>query len=226
VGKRRNREKRKERRREAEKLWPTVGQVLPLDLMQWYCRRPSSSNLLVQAYIIIACIYYYSATNLVVAQEAQVENPCLICPYGATAGDDYAPYASEDPITCKELIDNAKLFETGSLWCAQYEEAGLNYCCPTTPENPCILCPNGITVADDYDPYNDGYTCSDWLDPYANFDAGTDTCTVGWGALDIKSHCCPTVANNPCKICPDGASEEIFPYFNDKRTCKEFIEAD
>jgi hypothetical protein len=196
--------------------------------MQWYCRRPSSLPPLVQAFIIIACQYYHSATNLVVAQGAEVENPCLICPYGATAGDDYAPYASEDPITCKELIDNAKLFETGSLWCAQYEEAGLNYCCPTTPDDPCTLCPNGITVADDYDPYNDGYTCSDWLDPYANFDAGTDTCTVGWGALDIKSHCCPTVANNPCKICPDGATsgEEIFPYFNDKRTCKEFIEAD
>ena len=95
---------RKEKERGAEEgsreAWPTVGQVLPLDLMQWYCRRPSSSlSLLVHSVIIIACQYYYSATNLVVAQEAQVENPCLICPYGATAGDDYAPYASEDPIT-------------------------------------------------------------------------------------------------------------------------------
>jgi len=108
--------------------------------MQWYCRRPSTSlSLLVQAVIIIACQYYYSATNLVVAQEAQVENPCLICPSGATTegddygvGDDYAPYLT-DPITCKEIIDNAKLFETGSFWCARYEFAGLD-CCPTNKQ--------------------------------------------------------------------------------------------
>ena len=92
--------------------------------MQWYCRRPSSSlPLLVQAVIIIAC-QYNSATNLVVAQEAQVENPCLICPDGVTEGIDYAPWALfGDPITCKELINNAKLFETGTLWCALYEGA-------------------------------------------------------------------------------------------------------
>jgi hypothetical protein len=178
----------------------------------------------VQAVIIIAC-QYYSATNLAVAQEAQVENPCLICPDGATAGDDYVPYASKDPITCKELIDNATLFETGSLWCARFGEAGV-YCCTTTPENPCTLCPNGITVADDYEPYNDGDTCSDKLDYYADFDAMSDICTIFWGA-EIESLCCPTVANNPCIICPDGATagEEIVPYVNDTRTCKDIIEA-
>jgi hypothetical protein len=141
--------------------------------------------------------------------------------------DDYAPYASKDPITCKELIDNAKLFEKGSLWCNHYEVVGL-YCCPTTPDDPCILCPNGITVADDYEPYNDGNTCSVLLDYYAaNFDAESDRCTVGWGA-SIKSHCCPTVANNPCTICPDGVTvgKEIVPYTSDKRTCEDIIEAD
>ena len=182
--------------------------VLPLlvVVMQWYCRRPTLSTI-VQAVIIIAC-QYYSATNLAVAQEAQVENPCLICPDGATAGDDYVPYASREPITCKELIDNATLFETGSLWCSEYEESAGLYCCPTTPDDPCTLCPNGITVADDYDPYNDGNTCSDKLDFYAYYDAKSDTCTVGPGAY-IESHCCPTEANNPCIICPGGAVEPI-----------------
>jgi hypothetical protein len=152
------------------------------------CRRPSSLPLLVQAYGIIACLYYHSATlpvPVVVAQEAEVENPCLICPYGATRENDYVPYASKedpDPITCKEIIDNAKLFETGSLWCSQYEFAG-SWCCTTTPDDPCTLCPNGITVADDYEPYNDGFTCSYWLDDYATyFEAKSDKCNVGWGA--------------------------------------------
>jgi hypothetical protein len=156
------------------------------------------------------------------AQEAEVENPCLICPDGATN-----MMYTDDPITCKELIDNAKLFETDSLWCAQYEEAGLFYCCPTTPDDPCIFCPNGITVADDYDPYNDGTTCSYWLDYYAaEFDAKSASCTVGWGA-EIKSHCCPTVANNPCTICPDGITvgKEFVPSTDDGRTCTDFIEA-
>jgi hypothetical protein len=114
----------------------------------------------------------------------------------------------------------------GSLWCAQYEDAG-SYCCPTTPDNPCILCPNNITVADNYEPYNDGNTCSYWVDSYAaNYEAESDRCTVGWGA-DIESHCCPTVANNPCTICPDGATvgEEIVPYSNNNMTCKDLINA-
>jgi hypothetical protein len=196
----------------------------------------------VQAAIIIAC-QYYSATNLVVAQEAQVENPCLICPSGATLGlDDYVPDQSyRDPITCKEIIISAKLFETGGLWCAQYEELAGMYCCPTTPDDPCALCPNGITVADDYEPYNNGgYTCSYWLDYYyADFDAMSDTCTIGRSASEIESHCCPsTEANNPCTICPDGATvgDDFVPYDrwtsrynsdfnNEDRTCKDIIKA-
>jgi hypothetical protein len=185
---------------------------------------------LVQAVIIIAC-QYNSATNLVVAQDVEVENPCLICPDGATVGDDYVPYPSTDPITCKEIIDNAKLFETGSLWCAEYGRAGM-YCCPTTPDDPCTLCPNGITVADDINgsfgcTYDDGVTCSDELDFYANFDAESDTCTIGWGA-HIESRCCPsTEANNPCIICPDGATagEWIVLYAHESRTCKDIIKA-
>jgi hypothetical protein len=186
-------------------------------------------SLLFQAVIIIACLYYYSATLLVVAQEAQVENPCLACPYGVSEGlDDYAPFASlnKDPITCKEIIDNAKQFETGSLWCAHYEYDG-KFCCTTPPDDPCILCPNGITVADNYEPYNDGYTCAVWVDYYAAyFDAESDTCTVGRGTI-FESHCCPSVANNPCTICPDGATvgKEFVPYNDDGRTCEDIINA-
>ena len=77
---------------------PSRACVLCCGAMQWYFVAPPLS-ILVQAVIIIAC-QYNSATNLVVAQEAEVENPCLICPYGATAGDDYAPYEGwEDPRT-------------------------------------------------------------------------------------------------------------------------------
>ena len=136
------------------------------------------------------------------------------------------PYAPDEPITCKELIDDTKLFKTDSLWCALYEDVGA-YCCLTTPDDPCTLCPNNITVADDYEPYNDGNTCSYWLDYYAaNFDAESDWCTVGHG-VNIESRCCPTVANNPCTICPDGATagEDFLPYTGYNRTCKDHINA-
>jgi hypothetical protein len=81
--------------------------------MQLICRRPSSLPPLVQAIDIIACQYY--STLLVSAQEAAVGNPCLICP---DVLDLPRLYDRDDPITCKELIDNAKLFETDSLWCS------------------------------------------------------------------------------------------------------------
>lgn len=209
--------------------------------MQWYCRRPSSLPPLVQAIAIIACQYY--STLLVSAQEAEVGNPCLICPNGGAARDDFAPYAwAGDPITCKELIDDAKLFETGSLRCAEYEFAIWSFCCnaPTVSYIFCTLCPNGITVPYDYEPFNDGstrtsigayqgltvadnYNCAHWLDYYEDkFYAESDTCTVGWGA-SIESQCCPTVASNPCIICPDGATAGVVPYSDDSRTCEDII---
>jgi hypothetical protein len=54
-----------------------------------YCPCPSSVPLLVQAYTIIA--FHFIILLLVVAQEAQVENPCLICPDGVY-DPLYAPY--------------------------------------------------------------------------------------------------------------------------------------
>ena len=111
----------------------------PLDLMQWYCRRPSSSNLLVQAYIIIACIYD-SATNLVVAQVGWVENPCLICPDGATAGDDFTPY-------CKTLVQSAKIFENGDVRCNYLKGLEMT-CCPgaITPPSTTLGIPDTTTT--------------------------------------------------------------------------------
>ena len=85
----------------------------------------------------------------------------------------------------------------------------------------------GLTVADNYDPYHNGNTCADWLD-YFNYDfnfyAESDTCTVGRGVI-FESQCCPTVASNPCIICPDGATvgEEIVPYTGDGKTCEDII---
>jgi hypothetical protein len=99
-----------------------------------------------------------------------------------------------------------------------------NYAAQSHLIDKCTVCPNGITVADDYDPFNSGPNCADWLGNM-DVDADSSSCTV-WGA-DIESHCCPTVANNPCTICPDGATagEDFLPYLDDNRTCKDLINA-
>jgi hypothetical protein len=153
------------------------------------------------------------------------DNPCTICPDGATAGDDFAPYSNSN-MTCKELIDFAMSFETGTDMC-QVSEADEALCCPPPAENPCIICPAGITAGDDYAPYESmgiPMTCSELVAFSALFESSSDKCTP-----DIdEAHCCPTAADNPCIICPNGATagDDFAPYasLSSDETCKEIIE--
>jgi hypothetical protein len=168
---------------------------------------------------------------------AQVDNPCIICPNGATAGDDWAPYylATGIPTTCGEYIDFATLVETASEDCAFYETFE-EVCCPTvaattpapTPMNPCIICPNGATAGDEYAPYADSgnpATCAELIDYATLFETGSGECAVA-GMYEID--CCFTVPENPCIICPNGATagDEYAPYADDGNlaTCAEIIE--
>jgi hypothetical protein len=54
--------------------------------------------------------------------------------------------------TCSELIEWGRQYEIGSDRCGRYENDSYN-CCPTVPENPCIICPNGATVSDYFVPH-------------------------------------------------------------------------
>jgi hypothetical protein len=56
-------------------------------------------------------------------------NPCIICPDGATAGDDYVPDYEGNTLTCSDLIGGAKQFESGSDACVWYD-IDVAYCCP------------------------------------------------------------------------------------------------
>ena len=141
----------------------------------------------------------------------EVVNPCNICPNGATAGDDVAPHAEDgDPITCKELIEAAKLFETGTYWCGVYE-MNEQTCCPPTeqPVDPCTICPNGITVADEI---HTDFGCSDLVGLVSLWESESNFCKIGGEVYE--SMCCPTVAESPCVICPDGATagDDFKPY--------------
>ena len=153
------------------------------------------------------------------------ENPCIICPDGATAGDDIVPYAEMGlTMTCAELIEDYKLYESGSDNCQLHGELDKVYCCPTPVENTCIICPNGTTVAGNWTPYShvgDPRTCSELIDYAKLFESSSDLCTA-----DIHERvCCPPPPENPCIICPNGTTvaDDFAPY-DDIKTCLELIE--
>jgi hypothetical protein len=58
-------------------------------------------------------------------------NPCIISPDGITAaeGEDYVPEYGGNSKTCKDLIEGAIQFESGSDACGLYD-IDVEYCCP------------------------------------------------------------------------------------------------
>ena len=157
----------------------------------------------------------------------EAENPCTICSDGATAGDDFAPFAEYDGdfFTCKEYIDFFKLVEKGTEAC-NYSQLVAGYCCPKTLDNPCNMCPNGATSGEDFAPYTEsGYlkTCKVYMEQYKFLQAeGSDCAWSDWE----EALCCPTTPKDPCNICPDGltAADDFYPFSWDLMTCKQNID--
>jgi hypothetical protein len=155
------------------------------------------------------------------------ENPCIICPNGITAagGENYVPSADTGGLTCVQLVEIARIFESGSYICGDAEIQAYP-CCPNEPEDPCIICPNGATAGNDFIPNaEEGGTlsCSDLIEVASYFETGSSFCGVQ-GEIH-ESLCCstasipvptptPTVVDNTCIICPGGATEgdDYAPY--------------
>jgi len=91
----------------------------------------------------------------------------------------------------------------------------------------CILCPNGISVSDDYIPtdFGDDATCKEIVDLTAfSLTKDDESCN---GSMIMEVYCCPTVQENPCLICGlnGGLSidkEDVMPFIDDgdMMTCK------
>jgi trypsin len=178
------------------------------------------------------------------------ENPCIICPNGATAGDDFVPQYEGNTLTCKDIIDYDNQYEAESDYCGfigKYDEL---YCCPEedvmstpsptlspaegsegtvhTADNPCIICPDGATAGDDFAPYTDSgnsMTCGELIDAAKSYEAHSAWC--GLRSLDAV-YCCPTAPANPCIICPFGAFAGddfvLRPSTGSTTTCREIID--
>ena len=132
----------------------------------------------------------------------EVENPCTICPNGPDDGyDDIRPY-TDDNRTCKELIDDAKLYETGSDDCGLFEFDELQ-CCYTPPKNPCIICPDGATAGDDFVPEYAANseirgTCKELIEAAKQFESGSDAC--GLYEIDEAFCCHPGLNHAPTPL--------------------------
>ena len=59
---------------------------------------------------------------------------CNICPDGITASEFFIPRSEGE--TCKQLVQNAKIYENGSVGCNYYRGSFEMSCCPAGLENP------------------------------------------------------------------------------------------
>jgi len=175
-----------------------------------------------------------TTTTSTLGTGTEVDNPCIICPDGATAGDDYIPEYEGNTATCSELIEGAKQFESGSDACGLYDIDVTN-CCAPEMTSVCSFCPGGLSNPDLILPTDDGVTCDMTL-TYASSIAETDPdCTT---LILAEVLCCapvPTVVDNTCVVCPGGATagDDYAPYADadgefmvgDPSTCAELIDA-
>ena len=180
-------------------------------------------------------------------------DPCLVCPDGVTAMfEGMAPDANfGDNSTCAELIAAAMLLESGTEDCAWADKHGL-LCCPTVPNNPCIICPAGIMdgrenelvplFSNNNDPSDE--TCALLSEFAKQFETSSNLCQMF--GLEQESTCCnsdtttvdttdvdtttdaPVFNADPCLVCPDGVLagyDGLAPYAisGDGRTCSELI---
>ena len=124
--------------------------------------------------------------------------PCTICADGITAGEDFVLPGSDDgespPTTCKMIVDqDLAFFSEGDENCEVMMKTYEAFCCPKEQQNPCLPCPNGITVSDDYKPSpGDDRTCKDYLDMFMTFDADSDMCKEVLEEVASEGNpCCP-----------------------------------
>jgi len=134
------------------------------------------------------------------------ENPC-VCPNGVTAttiSDALMNAMTDDEMEFEFSLDEEcsivpilQQFEADSDECEPGDDEEIEaFCCPTTPKNPCSMCPNtGITV--------DSNDCAFSLEISKVLEADTLICKE---IQFEEAFCCPTLAKTPCSLCQDNDS--------------------
>jgi len=169
--------------------------------------------------------------------------PCPICTDGLTA--DPSTSLGGGGRTCGTLVEDAKDEDAAGETCDAMRVAADSVCCPpggggaeTTPEDdaaaaaeeegespddPCVLCPDGFLV-DGATELRFDETCDSLREAASKVDATSGTCASMRGAESI---CCPTEATQadvPCPVCPDGMTVSGFTSLGEDRTCGGLME--
>ena len=180
----------------------------------------------------------------------EVDNPCIICPNGITAGDDFVPNAfSGNSMTCLELINSSMENGSGSQTCIALSSVYTISCCPATTvptpaedenvaaqtkipaETPTVdaMTP-APTPAEDENVATATETPTetptvDALTPAPTPMPGDDTTLA---TTSTRSTLAPEV-DTPCIICPNGATADYdnfqpFAGAGEMKTCKELLD--
>jgi len=126
------------------------------------------------------------------------EDGCKICEDGITVGENFIPDFGDDSAdaTCEQIVAlTSQLFSEGDEGC-EASKANEIACCPQVQANPCLICPNGISVAEDLQPFledEDEMTCKELVDMFLNFDKDDAICKLSLQeAAETENPCCPS----------------------------------
>jgi len=112
-----------------------------------------------------------------------INNPCTMCPNGIVPidehpfieyiGDDQADQAENHASCAPSIAYYAQIYEADSSICLDTKPNMEMMCCPTEHENPCLICPSGITVSADDEIYDQ---CNQNVQIAKVLEAGTEDC--------------------------------------------------
>ncbi|KAL9187291.1 hypothetical protein ACHAXT_001394 [Thalassiosira profunda] len=149
------------------------------------------------------------------AAPSEVQDPCPVCPDGLTA-DAATSLGGER--TCATLLADAAAVDASGAECQQMLSVADSTCCPPGAENPCQVCVDGIAEGTEAVEAGAGKTCADLLVDALATEEEDAVCA---SMKQAESTCCPTAAEVPCPVCPDGITVDGTTTTVGTKTCDD-----
>jgi hypothetical protein len=142
----------------------------------------------IEAYKNYCCPDVNAYTTAVPVEETSTQDSCEACPNGATFTGEFEFEGVS--MTCSDLISFAILFAPGSAECASFADVA-TVCCPPVAENPCEVCPDGVTFDGEVEIEGLSMTCSDIISVAMGLESGSDECAEV-PREEVELICCPS----------------------------------
>jgi len=112
--------------------------------------------------------------------------PCITCP------DSSEQEIAKNDCQVTDFIVTSQMFSADDIMCEQ-SKANEMVCCPKlVQDDPCLLCPNGISGNEEVNLFNGDLdtTCKDFIDDLKDYPAGSMDCKLTVEAM-VDNPCCP-----------------------------------